>query len=813
MKKISLSLILLFFLIQAGTGQSMKAFLEAAEEAQEEGNHYAALKYYDEALSFDTSRIDILYKSAEAARNFHAYSSAVKKYQKVVDQEQNGEYPLATFWLALMQQRIGMYEEATLNYGLYISEYGEDDEYYTSRARKEMAAAQWAIEGAPSPFREVTVEHLDASINSPYSEFGAISLEDKMYYTSLRFTKENDDRYPKRLVSKILEREGEGTTGMPIEGDLNSDDFHTAYTTFSLDGKRMYYNICHYYKDDSILCQIYYRPIDEEGNFGDSVKLPDFINLDSVTNTQPHISHDPFLDKEVLYFVSDRPGGKGKKDIYYSVIDTSGNFSNPINLETINTPEDEMAPFFHADSKMLYFSSEGYTGYGGLDIYRARKMESSWGKIENLGQPINSSFHDVYYVLEKDRKTAHYSSNRIGSFYLDNEHEACCFDIYKANITPCNLVLKTLVYDAITGEPIYSTSVVLRNLSDEEEEELMAGIDGNDFEKELECNKEYRIHASQFGYYPDSIAFSTADIDEGIDTLVKKIYLFPSHLDLEVLTFNKITLEALEGVTVRIVNLTDSNVPDLVLTNPDSNNFNFMVERGKQYRIVASKENFSPVSLDFETPEDRENNEKIIKKLYLAPAGFLKYLPLYIYYDNDKPNSKSWNKTTDKLYTETFDPYYAKKDTFKTVYVDTLSGEEKRLAEEAIDDFFENKLKKGYDEYLKVLEDLEVLLNQGMDFEIVVKGYASPRASSAYNKRLGERRYNAVKNEIEGYREGVLIKYIRSGNLKIRYISYGDQTAPSHVSGDLDDERNSIYSPEASKERRVEVIEVKKIGN
>lgn len=818
MRKIWLSFLLLIFLLNQGAGQTMKAYLEAAEKAVTEGNHYAALLYFDEALQFDTNRIDLLYRSAEAARSFNAYRIAAEKYKKVKERETNAEYPLASFWRASMLQRLGDYENASLEYSLYLSEHEGEDEYYTSRAKKEKEAVDWAIVGAPSPYRSIDLQHLDGSVNTPYSEFGALSTENILYYSSLRYTKENDKQYPKRLVSKILQKGEEDPEGKPIDGPINAMDVHSAHTTFSLDGTRLYYTICDYHTDDSIVCQIYFRRIENDSLVGDAIRLPDYINVDSATATQPHIGYDPFLKKEVLYYVSDKKGGKGKKDIYYSVIDASGNFSQPIALDTINTVEDEMSPFFHEPTKTLFFSSEGYNGYGGLDIYSVKQTENGWGRVENLGTPINSSFHDVYYVLSEDQRTGYLSSNRIGSYYLDDQQEACCFDIYKADIEPCDLHLKLMVFDAITNEPIYNCTATLSNLSDQELASMLPEKDGKSFVKELDCNKDYKVLVDKFGYYPDSISFSTADIGE-VDTLVKRVYLYPSHLDLEILTYDKNTLKDLEGVKIRIVDLTDTTAPEMVYANLDSNVFNFKVEKGKQYRIYASRENFSPLYLDIATPSERTVNDTILKKLYLVPAGFLKWLPLAIYFDNDQPDPRSWSTMTKQFYTNTFDPYYAKKDSFMVWYADGLEGENRRIAEQAVGDFFDSKLQKGNREYLNLLEELYTLLEQGMTFEIVVTGYASPRASSAYNNVLSQRRYDAVRNEVFAYKRteeggrGPLWDYYKKGALKIKWVSRGEQDAPKSVSDDLNDERNSIYSPEASAERRVEIIEVKKISN
>lgn len=811
MKKIWLSLFLTVFLSSTGTGQTLKAYLEAAEEAMEQGNYYAALTYFDEALQFDTNRIDLLYKSAEAARNFNAYSTAAEKYKKVIEREKNAEYPLASFWRAIMLQRLGDYEASAASYDLYLSEHEGEDEYYTMRAKKEKEAVDWAVIGAPSPFREVNLEHLDQTINTPYSEFGAIATEDILYYSSLRYTKEDDDRYPKRLISKILKKDEDDPEGIPVEGNLNVEGLHSAHTTFSLDGTRIYYTICDYKTDDSIVCQLYFRRIDDEGMLGDAIKLPDSINIEGYTATQPHISYEPNLKKEILYYVSDKPGGAGKKDIYYSIIDASGNFSLPMNLEAVNTPEDEMSPFFHKESKKLYFSSEGYNGYGGLDVFCVKQSEGGWGKVVNIGEPINSSFHDVYFVIEGDEETAYFSSNRIGSYYLDDQQKACCFDIYKANIKPCDLNLKLLVYDALNNEPLLNSNVMLYNLSDEEKMILSADSNGNEFITELDCNKEYKILVDHANYYKDSIVFNTSDIGD-IDTLVKKIFLFPSHVDLKVLTFKKKDLDTITGVTVTIKDLMDNSKPDLVLTNPTGNEFYFKVEKGKPYRITAEKPYYATVSVDFATPEDRLNNDTIVKKLFLDLFGPQR-LAGYIYFDNDHPNPKSWRRTTDNFYTDTYRSYYSKKDTFIAKYADTLQGAQRQLAVDAVENFFEFKLKEEYEKYLQLLEELYQYLIRGAEYQLTVTGYASPRASSAYNRNLSARRYDAVKKEIEGFREGALWEFRRNGQLKIKYIPAGEDQAPKDVSDAINDERNSIYSPKASMERRVEILEVKKINN
>jgi hypothetical protein len=101
----------------------------------------------------------------------------------------------------------------------------------------------------------------------------------------------------------------------------------------------MVYTLCEYVNDEDIRCDLYSRSINKDGSYGMKTKLPAPVNVDSFTNTQPQISFDSTILSDVLYFVSDREGGKGKLDVYSSVIGTNGSFDAPVNAEAVNTPE------------------------------------------------------------------------------------------------------------------------------------------------------------------------------------------------------------------------------------------------------------------------------------------------------------------------------------------------------------------------------------------------------------------------------------------------------------------------------------------
>ncbi len=126
-----------------------------------------------------------------------------------------------------------------------------------------------------------------------------------------------------------------------------------------------------------------------------------------------------------------------------------------------------------------------------------------------------------------------------------------------------------------------------------------------------------------------------------------------------------------------------------------------------------------------------------------------------------------------------------------------------------IDGFFNDSIPKGRRELETLMHILEQYLEDGKQMAIYLKGYASPLASAEYNLKLGKRRISSIQNEFKTFSGGVLWKYMESGDLVVAEKSYGEEKAPKTVSDDPRKVRQSIYSPEASEERRVEIVEVK----
>lgn len=787
-------------------GQTRQAFVEAAEAAFESKDYYSALHYYKTVLEFSED-IAVLYKTAESARLFNAYKVAEENYKKVYDLQTNGEYPLTTYYLAEVQKRLGKYEDAKQNFQMFLTENDLDNEYYENSAEKEIADCEWALAQADSIRTNVTVEHLGSQVNTPFSEYGPVQIGDTLYYSSLRFPKDSDQSKPKRAFSNAL-WSIKGGEGVQFDSTFNDEMYHTGHVVFTEKMDRVYYTICEYLSATEIRCDIYYRD-HSNGVFGDPVKLPANINDSTHTTTQPALGLDPINHEPALYFSSDRSGSKGKLDIWYSSIGSGDNFGDPINLMPINTIEDDITPYYHETTQTLYFSSLGYQGFGGFDVYSLyTDGDLTNPYIENLGQPVNSSYNDLYFYLGDEGDTAFFASNRQGSMFIEDAEEACCNDIYKAAFAKLDITLKALTFDEATKEDLLGTTVQLLEVNGEEREIATLLYDNtNEFIFPLERNRSYKVITSKPGYFPDTIMLDTRGINESKE-IVKRIYLRSEALDLELLVFDDETKEEIRGATVKLLDLSDPDNETVVQINEDGNSFVFPVERERSYQVITSKRGYRPDTMTLNTENIAGN--RITREVYLKQGSLEDYIPLALYFDNDHPNPRTYYRSTRVTYDDTYPPYMARKEEFKDRFTEPLVNGAKAEASDDIERFFEYSVREGRNDMVKFIQLLADEVAKGEKIDIVIQGFASPRAPSSYNDLLSSRRISSLINQFRRYSDGVLLKALNNGTLKIVQEPFGESKSPIYVSDDISDTRNSVYSVPASRERRVEIIDVRR---
>lgn len=382
------------------------------------------------------------------------YAKAITWYKKVVKSKNLKEKEAAYLKLADSYRRINNYDdaesnyiryfelntdpdkEAVLNYAQILKSNGKYDdaaEMYATYLKKDSTATD--IKKALKFCREIkyyqsrpleyAVNNV-SSINTDRSEFSPIVNKNKLTFIAEReqfdFVNYSTDDYSGQPFSNIFVAELSGTEvkkPSPFSKRLNSD-YHDGTGSITDDGNTIYFTRVDYIQKKGHVNRSKIVTANQTSKGWSKVKE---INLCSNDYSIAHPSINN--NGSVMYFTSDMPGGFGGKDLYMSE-KVGGTWSQPVNLgPDINTSGDEMFPTIKNDGT-LWFSSNGLPGFGGLDIYSAKKIENKWILNRNEGLELNSSTDDFGITFLND-STGYFSSNRPGGKGLD--------DIYLFNFT------------------------------------------------------------------------------------------------------------------------------------------------------------------------------------------------------------------------------------------------------------------------------------------------------------------------------------------------------------------------------------------
>ena len=803
-QKLIISLFLLFISISCfSQTPRKKQYIKAAEKSFSQENYYAAMKYFSDALEFDSTQANIWYRLGESAEAFYAYSIAEESFQKALELAPE-QFPFAKMKLAEVQKSLGKYSESIKYYQAVLEDSSIVDADLKLKATIGLGEAEWAYEIISNPDTNVVIENLGEDINSPYSEVSPTKIGNELYYTSFRFDNPNDKNDPPRQYNKVMYSE----TGPAIPWDeFNSDSRHTAHSAFSIDGlTRVYFTYCDYINEADIRCEIYYREKDSTDVWRKPVKLPSDINVPSFNSTNPEIAK--VNGEECLFFSSNKPGGKGGMDLYFSKVNEDGKFSNPVNLTEINTDGDDITPYFQASMNTLYFSNNSRQGLGGHDIFKTTLDEGEWSSPEHMGYPLNSSYDDIHYKPSEGGASAYFSSNRLGSIFLEREKESCCHDIYSMQTQ--NVELLVNVFDKFSKKPISGTTVTLTRLKSKTLVESLTNENGNDFAFVPERRYAYILKAEKPEYSTDvDTIYLDRDPMADMTSISHEMFIDLAEVSLTVLTFDDYSKEGLVGTNLQLFELIGGE-RRLVeeKNNPDGNDFEFTVQPGKTYVVRGSKSGYEH-DLDTIRVPQIVDVPNLKSELYLAPLIFAKFLPISLYFDNDHPDPNTRESYTSKSYLETWDKYTVRQGEFMDEFGKGMQGQMKMLATQRLGGFFEKEVRKGGNDLKTFSNLLYEFLKQGNNLELVLRGYTSPRAESDYNEMLSKRRIVSVKNHFQRYNGGILSEFIRSGKLVIIERPYGETKSKTDVSDEMEDVRNSIYGVPASLERRVEIIDVK----
>ncbi|WP_424001789.1 OmpA family protein [Maribacter sp. IgM3_T14_3] len=341
--------------------------------------------------------------------------------------------------------------------------------------------------------------------NSPYSDFAPSFYKEGLIFSSDRDTG-NFARYRHTWNAKdfldLYEVNADSSSinhVKKLDENVNTR-YHESTSVVTKDGQTIYFTRNNTekrktVKDDKgiVRLKVLRAVLTDEGIWGEVEELPFNSNSYSVAN--PALSPD----EKTLYFVSDMPGTLGESDLYMVAINEDRSFGTPQNLgSNINTEARETFPYITSE-EILYFSSDGHPGLGGLDVFATKiKRGDFTGKVLNVGKPVNSNSDDFTFIFNEELRTGYVASNREEGLGYD--------DIYSFTETrplefDCIQKITGTVRDKISNEVLVGATI---KVIDESNEELLSTItdsDGN-YSLELDCNKGNFVRALMEGYVP-----------------------------------------------------------------------------------------------------------------------------------------------------------------------------------------------------------------------------------------------------------------------------------------------------------------------
>ena len=515
---------------------SMRKVRGLATNSLRMGDTYTALIYYKEWSKRKPENVAVSYQLAELYRNSRDYAHASESYWKVL--RSNGgvaKYPMALYHAGDMDMQTGNYKEAKSNF-IKFKRLAADmkDTWWKQQTLNKIEGCDYAMMLHDS-VNSAEVEHLDASINKAHIEFSPIPMDSvTLIYGSLvsdevefyDLEQMDSTQIPTRKFYLAKKENGKWTSKGEYTDPIGDTDAHIGNGALSPDGNRFYFTQCRENFQGKVICHLYFSE-KENGKWGTPTKMNESINLPNYTTTQPTIGRESKRNQEVIYFVSDRPDGRGGLDIWFTEYHArTKRFREPKNAgAAINTPGTEFTPYYDLATHTLYFSTDGRVGLGGLDVYKVEGEKTKWQKdsVIHMGKAVNSPADDFDFVLNKDRQTGFLVSNRVGGVALLNA--TCCDDIYAFEFVEyVNIHLNGLVIDTTCLDEVDVFLYMKDPVSGEKYLAEALKVNPCTFTFSLEPDKEYIIEAKKTGYFNDMLAVSTKNLTPA-DTLNKQLKL------------------------------------------------------------------------------------------------------------------------------------------------------------------------------------------------------------------------------------------------------------------------------------------------
>lgn len=469
---------------------------EDAQQYLRQNIYDEGIKFLDEAIKYDPKFQLAYIQLGDVYKRLKNYSKAKENYQKAVNSASTIEVRI---YYALGESSLltGDYAKAKNSLLSFQQKYTGKDLELINKAKKYIVDCEFALLAMQKPTKYEPI-NMGFYINSADREYFPTQTADGLTIIFTRVVNNNEDFF---IATK---KNNEWQKAKPLSTKINTPNYNEGAQSISPDGKYLFFTGCNR-QDGFGRCDIYVSR--KEGNdWGQAINLGKTINSE-YWESQPSISPDG----TTLYFVSNRPGGVGSYDIWKSTLTDEGVWTTPANLgANINTIYDESTPFIHADGKTLYFSSNGWPGFGDKDIFFSRiSADGTFAKPVNLGYPINSFNEEIGLTVSADGNEGLFSANVTGGGFGE-------LDIYRfklpefAKPLPVTYV-KGIVKDKETKELLAASVLVVDLKSNNAVFNDFTSAETGDFLAVMPIGSDYAFNADAPGYLFNSQRFELKD--------------------------------------------------------------------------------------------------------------------------------------------------------------------------------------------------------------------------------------------------------------------------------------------------------------
>ena len=500
--------------------------LEKANEMYKNFSYVDAIKIYERIAQKGFVNQEMLQSLGNAYYYNAEYKKALPWYEQLFQEGKYKVKPEYYYRYAQTLKSVGDYTQADKMMAKFVELTNAND----TRAAlfEENKDYQTVIKNNSGRF-----QLNNASVNTENSEYGTAFYGDKIVFagaTDARKAKRGVSQWTGESFYDLYEAEHFDQklgSRKPFSSSINTQ-FNESTPVFTKDGNTMYFTRNNYVNrklgsdiENTILLKILRATKDKNGNWGNIVEVP--FNSDQYNVAHPALSPD----EKYLYFASDMPGSFGNSDIFRVEILGDNQYGTPENLgNIINTAGRESFPYISKDN-VLYYSSDGIPGLGGLDIFAVKfNADGSTSKPVNIGMPGNSADDDFCFVFNSDSKIGFLTSNRPGGKGKDDIYS---FHEDKPLLFSCQKNIKGIVKDAKTKAVIANAKVILSDKVMKEVGKDQSKTDGTFTFEKVNCND------SHYYLRGEKEKYETAEVNVtvGKDEVVYEILLNPRQVAIK----------------------------------------------------------------------------------------------------------------------------------------------------------------------------------------------------------------------------------------------------------------------------------------